>query len=247
VQHLHRVNEVCYAREIVALLLSRFARAASAHHPRALARLIQVPAFTACLAGVLLAGCATAPQKSNEPPPPSYDSLLDTGAQEMKAGHKDQAIAAWAQAAKQNPAAKEPWLRMAQTHFDAGEYGSAISEAQEALQRDNTDEVANGLLAVSGLRVSSQALARMRTKELAGTTRGEAETLAKTLRELLGTPVLVPPPENVAQPARPVRHAARHAAAASAASAAAATPAAANTKPAAKASASSNDPFSALR
>lgn len=198
-------------------------------------RVFPLTSLLAAVALSALSACSTVAPPTEPPPPPSYETLLDNGNQAKQAGKNEEAVAAWRQAAKQNPAAKEPWLRMAQLHFDNGDYGSAISEAQETLQRDNTDAIANGLLAVSGLRVSSQALARMHTNELQGSTRGEAENLAKTLRDLLGTPVLVPPPEApVAKPrARPARHAA--------------TPAAAVT-PAPKAKpAASNDPFSALR
>jgi hypothetical protein len=149
------------------------------------------------LAAAMTAACTTtppAPQEPPPPPPPSYEQLMDNAAQEQKAGRQAQALEAWQAAAKQSPAAKDPWLRIAQTHFETANYGGTIAAAQEVLQRDSTDATANGLLAVSGLRVSSEALARMRRDSLSGSTRSEAESLAKTLRDLLGEPVLVPPP-----------------------------------------------------
>ncbi|MED5618033.1 hypothetical protein [Ideonella sp. BN130291] len=205
------------------------------------------------LSGALLVACANAPKSADAAPPP-YEQLLEDGRQAQKAGNNVQALEAWRTAAKQNPSAKEPWLRMAQLHFDAADYGNAITAAQEAMQRDSTDAVANGLLAVSGLRVSSAALARMHTDNLQGSTRNEAETLAKTLRELLGAPVLVPQPATASTPApRTARAAARPTAAAASAAAGAAPKAVAakptDTAPAAKpaAPAPSRDPFGALR
>jgi tetratricopeptide (TPR) repeat protein len=206
------------------------------------------------LSSALLVACANAPKVPDAPAVP-YEQLLEEGRQAQKAGNNVQALEAWRSAAKQNPSAKEPWLRMAQLHFDSADYGNAITAAQEAMQRDSTDAVANGLLAVSGLRVSSAALARMHTDNLQGSTRNEAETLAKTLRELLGAPVLVPQPATAAAPApRSTRAAQRPPAAAAAASAAGAAPKAVaakaqDTAPAAKpaAPAPSRDPFGALR
>jgi hypothetical protein len=209
-------------------------------------------------AGAMLAACSTVPKGPAEPQP-TYEQLLDQAAQAHKSGDAPHAVGLWQNAAKLNPAAKEPWLHMAQTHFDAGDYGHAITEAEEALQRDSSDAVANGLLAVSGLRVSSQALARMHTEDLAGSTRGEAESLAKTLRTLLGTDVLVPPPDPEleararhyvrSQRNRPAEKKPAEAAAAAAPSAAPAATASAAPKPAAKPAqpAPSNDPFSSLR
>jgi tetratricopeptide (TPR) repeat protein len=233
---------------------------------RAAARSLTLRALiTPCAlaAASLLAACSTAPKTPPEPPPPSYEQLLDQAAQAQKSGDTPHAVELWQSAAKRNPAAKEPWLRMAQTHFDSGDYGHAITEAEEALQRDNGDAVANGLLAVSGLRVSSQALARMHTEDLAGSTRGEAESLAKTLRTLLGTDVLVPQPDpDVEARAERYVHSRRGrpaakkpaepapaAAPGTGATAVSTTTASAAAKPAAKPAtpAPSNDPFSSLR
>jgi tetratricopeptide (TPR) repeat protein len=198
-------------------------------------------------AAAALSACSTTPQVGEAPPPPPYEQLLEDGRQAQKAGNTQQALASWQQAAKQNPSAKEPWLRMAQMHFDAGDYGNAITEAQEAMQRDGSDAVANGLLAVSGLRVSSAALARMHADTLSNSTRGEAEALAKTLRELLGAPVLVPQPAAAASaPPRSAR--ARAAASAAAQPSGGAKPVAAAASPStAPAKAAARDPFGALR
>jgi hypothetical protein len=131
---------------------------------------------------------------------------------------------------------------MAQLHFETGNYGNAITEAQEALQRDSSDAVANGLLAVSGLRVSSAALARMQPDTFSGSARGEAESLAKTLRDLLGEPVLVPQPPVAPEPVHRVQ--ARRSVHGTTARRGAASPAV-GARPAKPAPA--HDPFSALR
>jgi hypothetical protein len=160
----------------------------------------------------------------------------------MKSNNGLRALDMWRAAAKRNPVAKEPWLRMAQLHFETGNYGDAITEAQETLQRDSSDAVANGLLAVSGLRVSSAALARMQPDTFSGSARGEAESLAKTLRDLLGEPVLVPQPPVAPEPVHPIH--ARRSVHKSAAKRAAASPPV-HARPAKPAPA--RDPFGALR
>ncbi|MDE2401386.1 MAG: hypothetical protein KGL90_06945 [Burkholderiales bacterium] len=112
----------------------------------------------------------------------------------QKLGKTDEAIAALDVAVKVDPASKQPWLRKAQIYFDARQYGQAITAAQEVLQRDTTDLTAKSILAVSGLRVSAQALEQLRTaNEVNGSARTEAESVAKLIREALGEPILVPP------------------------------------------------------
>jgi hypothetical protein len=110
-------------------------------------------------------------------------------------------------AAKNYPTSKEPWLKLAEDYFEAGNYGQAILAAQEVVQRDPADSLAAGVLAVSGLRVSAAALSTLREQQttLNGGTRTEAEGLAHTLRELLGEPVLVPRPAGPAPTITPVK------------------------------------------
>jgi Tfp pilus assembly protein PilF len=167
------------------------------------------------------------------------------------AGDKDKARDAYRAAAKADPTSKLPWVKLAESYFEAGDYGNAVLAGQEVLHRDNTDSVAAGILAVSGLRVSTSALATLRQQNnIAAGTRGEAETLARNLRELLGEPVLVPRPasETNSTGARPR---ARSAAAANAAAASAASskPAAtaATTAPAAATASRSGNPFDKLK
>lgn len=114
-------------------------------------------------------------------------------------------------AARAYPTAKEPWSRLAESYFEEGDYGNAILAAQEVLQRDAADPIATSVLAVSGLRVSTQALSALRAQnnKLPNDSRLQAEGLTKTLRELLGETVLVPPTgKNTAAPASSSRRAA---------------------------------------
>ncbi|MES2091040.1 MAG: hypothetical protein V4532_13830 [Pseudomonadota bacterium] len=111
----------------------------------------------------------------------------------QKLGKTDDALTELDSAIKIDPASKLPWLRKAQIYFDARQYGLAITTAQEALQRDTHDLTAQSILAVSGLRVSAQALEQLRkVNEVNGSARTEAESVAKLIREALGEPILVP-------------------------------------------------------
>jgi Tfp pilus assembly protein PilF len=112
----------------------------------------------------------------------------------LKAGNVDQAMGALDEAMKLDPSAKQPWLKKAQYHFEKRQYGVAITEAQEVLQRDVNDNTARSILAVSGLRVSAEALDQLRkANEVTGSARTEAESVARIIREALGEPILVPP------------------------------------------------------
>jgi Tfp pilus assembly protein PilF len=125
----------------------------------------------------------------------------------LKSGNTDQAIEQLDAAIKIDPATKVPWLKKAQIHFDARQYGQAITEAQEVLQRDVNDLTAKSILAVSGLRVSAAALEQLRkVNEVNGSARSEAEAVAKLIHEALGEPILVPPlAASAPEPAKPVK------------------------------------------
>ncbi|QJE03491.1 hypothetical protein HH212_20005 [Massilia forsythiae] len=121
--------------------------------------------------------------------------MLAQAAQANGAGQKEQAVTLWKQAAAANPADKAPWSGIAQARFDAGRYGDAIVSAQEVLVRDPSDRLANSIIAISGLRLSTRALADLsRQNNLSGSIRTESQDLAKLLRESLGEQVLIPPP-----------------------------------------------------
>ncbi|UGQ44831.1 tetratricopeptide repeat protein [Massilia endophytica] len=149
-----------------------------------------------CLAcALLLSACATdAPQlRAERPPRPTLESLMAEAERHAVAGQQDKAYAALKSASASYPAEKAPWLQMAQMKFERGSYGEAISNALEALQRDPADRQGNSIVAVSGLRLSTKALADLsQQNNLGGSLRTEAQELANLLRGALGEEVLVP-------------------------------------------------------
>jgi predicted Zn-dependent protease len=147
----------------------------------------------------------------------------------VAAGQADKAYSLLKAAGQAFPADKTPWVRMAQMRFDSKNYGEAIVHAQEALERDPDDTMANSIAAVSGLRVSSKALAELTRKaKLSGNVKTEAEELAKLLRTSLGETELVPTTKRP-PPAR------------------ARTPATTTTATGPKSGSTSSDPFGALK
>ena len=146
----------------------------------------------ACLA--LLAACASNPPASKEPKPAATVAAAMAEADAaMMTGQNDKAYSVLKAAATTFPTDKTPWLRMAQMRFDSTDYGAAIVDALEALERDPDDTLANSIIAVSGLRVTSKALADLSQKNnLTGNVRTEAQELAKLLRSSLGEEKLVP-------------------------------------------------------
>ena len=88
----------------------------------------------------------------------------------------------------------EAALRMAQVHFEARNYGSAIIAAQEVQMRDNTDIAAKNILAASGLRVASRALEALRSSNVTvAVTLEEARTVSNMIMGL-PEPDQPPPP-----------------------------------------------------
>jgi tetratricopeptide (TPR) repeat protein len=162
----------------------------------------------AATCAILLSACATTkkPEVAEQPPVPTMEELLAKAADASTAGRKEDAVTLWKEAAAAYPADKAPWSSIAQTRYDAGQYGDAIVSAQEVLVRDPNDRLANSIIAISGLRLSTRALADLsRQNNLSGSIRTESQDLAKLLRESLGEQVLVPPPA----PAAPAKAVAR--------------------------------------
>jgi predicted Zn-dependent protease len=149
----------------------------------------------ACVA--LLAACASpgeAPHSAAFAKPATMAASMAAVDAAVAAGQADNAIALLKSAGQAFPTDKTPWVRIAQMRFDAKNYGEAIVGALKAIERDPDDTIANSIAAVSGLRVSSQALAELtRKSKLSGNVKSEAEELAKLLRTSLGEDVLVPP------------------------------------------------------
>jgi tetratricopeptide (TPR) repeat protein len=186
----------------------------------------------AAACAIALSACATTkPAVAEKVPVPTMEELLAKANEASSAGRKEDAVTLWKEAAAAYPADKAPWSSIAQARYDAGQYGDAIVSAQEVLVRDPNDRLANSIIAISGLRLSTRALADLsRQNNLSGSIRTESQDLARLLRESLGEQVLVPPPA----PAAPAK----------------AVAAKGRAKPKAKAAAAGSagaDPFGALK
>ncbi|MGW8391032.1 tetratricopeptide repeat protein [Pseudoduganella sp. HUAS MS19] len=130
------------------------------------------------------------------PVKPKLEDMLARATEAKVAGKQEQAITLWKETANAYPADKSPWVNIAQSRYDAGQYGEAIVSAQEILVRDPSDQLANSIIAISGLRLSTRALGDLsRQNNLSGSIRTESQDLAKLLRESLGETVLVPTAE----------------------------------------------------
>jgi tetratricopeptide (TPR) repeat protein len=157
----------------------------------------------AVVCAAALSACTTAPVAPVAPPKPSIEDMLAKAGQANSTGQKEQAVTLWKEAATAYPTDKTPWSNIAQTRYDAGQYGDAIVNAQEVLVRDPNDKLANSIIAISGLRLSTRALSDLsRQNNLSGSLRTESQDLAKLLRESLGETVLVPPAAPAAAPVR---------------------------------------------
>jgi tetratricopeptide (TPR) repeat protein len=206
-----------------------------------------------------LAACASlqepTPQAAVVTPAPKLEPLSElmqkADALAASEGGKEAARVAYRAAAKFYPTSKQPWLKLGESYFGSSDYGNAILACQEVIERDPTDKVALGLLAVSGLRVSSKALATLRTDDtaLSGDVRSEARNLVTQLRDVVKQSELVPPAVAVIPtPADKPRAPAVAAKPKPAASATAATSAAsAPTKDVKKPTTSSGNPFDKLK
>jgi len=144
---------------------------------------------------VLLSACANKPTPAPDQTKSTVELsvLMDKAAAAEKEKHFDVALRQYEEATKLYPSSSQPWVRIAQIRYDAANYGEAISAAQQAVAREDRNNVAHSILAVSGLRVSSIALNELRrNNDLTGPVQKEAQELAKVLRESLGEQVLVP-------------------------------------------------------
>ena len=138
----------------------------------------------AAFLAVALSACSTAPRA---PAAFNLNDMLSQAAQAAASGEKEKAVTVWKQAANAFPADKSPWASIAQTRYEAGQYGEAITAAQEVLVRDPNDKLANSIIATSGLRLATRALGDLsRQNNLSGSLRTESQDLAKLLRETLG-------------------------------------------------------------
>jgi hypothetical protein len=203
---------------------------------------------------VTLAACATKPvEPAPAPQTETLPDLMHKADTAMASGDKAKGRELYQAATKIDPTSKAPWVKLAEGYFEDADYGNAVLAAQEVLHRDNTDNVGAGILAVSGLRISTAAITVLRQQNnITAGTRGEAETLTRNLRELLGENVLVPRPDPAPAPRPRPRAATPAAANTAAAMPAATTPSTTSAKapaaaPATAAKSSGGNPFDKLK
>jgi tetratricopeptide (TPR) repeat protein len=169
-------------------------------HPFKAAQNVCVQVFSAL---VLTACSSVFPGKQTPAAAPTLDAWMTQAAQFEKSGQKEKAFSQYAEAARQYPAAKQPWLQMAQMRFDQNQNGEAILAAQQALARDSQDTKALSILTVSGLRVSSRALSElMQQRAISGSDRATSKTLVEEMRGRLGIDNLVIDPTGPRPPGR---------------------------------------------
>lgn len=163
-------------------------------------RRLRAVAYLGVCAGFVTAmqGCATIgsrdPQGGQGFIQERLEQSLIAAEKAHKHGQSEQALQLLDDASRIDPAAKQPWLRKAQIHFEARQYGPAIAQAHEVLQRDVGDITAQSILAVSGLRVSAAALNQLvKANEFTGVTRSEAENVARVIHQAMRDPALIAP------------------------------------------------------
>jgi hypothetical protein len=142
-----------------------------------------------------LTACATKPTVPTLTAPAKLQDMLTKASEAASAGQKETAVTLWKEAAVAHPADKTAYGHIAKTKFDAAQYGEAIVNAQEVLVRDPNDKQASSIIATSGLRLATRALADLsRQNGLAGSLQKESMELARVLRESLGNDVLFTSP-----------------------------------------------------
>jgi len=152
----------------------------------------------------MLGGCATTRGANGAA---DYGNLMSQAESAVTVGKVDSALVSFADAAKADPTRKEPWVRTAQLQFDKGNYAHAIIAAEEVLQRDPDDMVADGILTVGGFRVANTSLKHLQGRGALSseTARREAETLADTLKATMGDGILAPPADESKPAEKPRR------------------------------------------
>lgn len=145
----------------------------------------------ALVASQLMLGCASTggtPQASAV-----GQELIREARQAVSSGARVRAQSLLEEATRSSPADKQPWIKLAQLHFEQGQYAQAIVAGEEALARDNANLDARSIVLVSSLRVAAKSLEELSaSNQLAGDTRTEAKKVTHLLRETLGETVLVP-------------------------------------------------------
>lgn len=150
--------------------------------------------FMAALLPLAMVACVTTPQPKKVEPAQEYSQLMSKAEAQAEFGNYDSALGTFAMAAQVDSTRKEPWIRSAQLYFDNGSYGRAIVAAEEALQRDSKDVVAESVLTISGLRVAGESLQRLQKSGAISSesARKEAQQLAALMRVAMGGAALAP-------------------------------------------------------
>lgn len=143
------------------------------------------------LSAQLMFGCATTggPGQSGN----VGQELIKEAQQAVASGARQRAQSLLEEATRNNPTDKQPWIKLAQLHFEQGRYAQAITAGQEVLARDGSNLDARSIVLVSSLRIAAKSLEELSSaNQLAGDTRSEARKVTHLLRETLGESVLVP-------------------------------------------------------
>ncbi|MEJ7804779.1 MAG: hypothetical protein WKG03_02515 [Telluria sp.] len=149
---------------------------------------------------VTLSACETTkPSGAPVSAAPKLQDMLTRAAEASSAGQKEQAVTLWKAATVAHPTDKAAWGHIAKARFDAAQYGEAIVNAEEVLVRDPNDKQASSIIATSGLRLATRALANLsRQNGFTGSLQKESMELARVLRDSLGNDALFsPPPEKI--------------------------------------------------
>lgn len=133
---------------------------------------------------VFVLACTTAPTAPISPSAsiPAYDDLLAMAADFSASGNQEVAIELYRHAAETEPARKEPWRHIARLNLAAGRPALALVAAEEALQRDPSDALANEVYISSAMQIARSAMQRL----VASGAEPEADELARA-RQLVET------------------------------------------------------------
>lgn len=163
--------------------------------------------LAALLCVAALAGCAAiAPAPASLPAQPTMAALLAQADAAAAAKQDARAIAILKQATVAYPKDQSPWIKLAELSFNCENYGDAISYANKVTEHDGANVKALSILAVSGLRVSSQSLRDLaQQNNISGSVKLEAQQVAKVLRTSIGGDIIPAKnarlkPGNVKQP-----------------------------------------------
>lgn len=145
----------------------------------------------ALIASLAITGCASS--GGSMPSVDASQQLITEARHAVLSGARTRAQSLLEEATRSRPADKQPWVQLAQLHFEQGQYASAITAGQEVLARDAGNLDARSIVLVSSLRLAARSLEELSaSNQLAGDTRTEARKVAHLLRETLGETVLVP-------------------------------------------------------